>query len=323
MSFLTALLLLFVLVASIGSANVVDKAGRGHIFFDLGVVALAFLLLVNAIALRFLPAGQFASGLDLPDPAVATPMALGALWTVLVALRPFRRLLARFSRLNPDSAVHTLALVAAGLIGVNTAVTLSSGLTSLADNVVSASIGLVIGQGVVFILAALMGVGLFVRRDWPALLNRLGLTPIDGLMLRRAFLWTIGFVVFQAAVSAAYAATNPSELDLVDSINAVLLAEIDTVAEWFLLALASGIGEELLFRGALQPVFGLLPTTLLFTLPHVQYGITPIIGVIFIIGLVLGILRQRYGTTLVILIHVGYNFVLGLTALAATAVAGG
>ena len=41
------------------------------------------------------------------------------------------------------------------------------------------------------------------------------------------------------------------------------------------LGLAAGIGEETLFRGALQPRFGLLITSLLFALLHSQYGITP------------------------------------------------
>lgn len=36
----------------------------------------------------------------------------------------------------------------------------------------------------------------------------------------------------------------------------------------FLLALTSGIGEELLFRGALQPVLGLIPASILFGLAH-------------------------------------------------------
>jgi len=40
-------------------------------------------------------------------------------------------------------------------------------------------------------------------------------------------------------------------------------------AEISLLALASGLAEELFFRGALQPVLGLLPTSLIFGALHV------------------------------------------------------
>ena len=36
----------------------------------------------------------------------------------------------------------------------------------------------------------------------------------------------------------------------------------------FLLAVASGIGEELLFRGALQPIVGLVPASILFAMAH-------------------------------------------------------
>jgi hypothetical protein len=41
-----------------------------------------------------------------------------------------------------------------------------------------------------------------------------------------------------------------------------------TTAECLVLALASGIGEEAFFRGAMQPEFGLVPTSLCFALAH-------------------------------------------------------
>lgn len=310
---LIVLLLITLLIVIIGTANVVDSSGRGRLLFDSAVFFFGLLLLLYAIWL-----GQLSPDIAFVDSAIATPLYIGAFWIMAVALRPVRRLLGRVSRINPDAAVHTLALVATGLLVVNTAVTLSGGLDAFAENIVSAPISLVLGQNVIIIIAALLGVGLFIRRDWAAVVKRLGLTPLDGRQLRLAALWTVIFVIFQAVVGAFYAATNPSDADLLDTINTVLLAEIDTVGEWFLLALSSGVGEELLFRGALQPIFGLIPTTLLFTLPHVQYGITPITGVIFIFGLVLGLLRRRHGTTLVILIHTSYNFILGLIALAAS-----
>jgi membrane protease YdiL (CAAX protease family) len=40
------------------------------------------------------------------------------------------------------------------------------------------------------------------------------------------------------------------------------------VPEVLTIALASGVGEELLFRGALQPWIGLLPASILFALLH-------------------------------------------------------
>ena len=77
------------------------------------------------------------------------------------------------------------------------------------------------------------------------------------------------------------------------------------------------MGEEILFRGALQPVFGIVFTSLLFAVVHVQYGLTPITLAVFLLGLILGILRKRTNTTVTILVHFGYNFILGLMALLA------
>ncbi len=67
--------------------------------------------------------------------------------------------------------------------------------------------------------------------------------------------------------------------------------------------LTVGIGEELLFRGAIQPRFGLVQTAFLFATFHTQYGFTWLLLGVFANGLILGILRNRYGTTACILTH--------------------
>ena len=76
-----------------------------------------------------------------------------------------------------------------------------------------------------------------------------------------------------------------------------------------LLALLTGFSEEILFRGALQPVFGIVPTSLFFTIIHIQYTLTPATLIIFIVSLGLGWLRQHISTTSVIIAHIVYNFI--------------
>ncbi|MCI0342048.1 MAG: CPBP family glutamic-type intramembrane protease [Planctomycetales bacterium] len=58
------------------------------------------------------------------------------------------------------------------------------------------------------------------------------------------------------------------------------------------LALVSGIGEELLFRAALQPAVGLIPASLLFGLAHfpVRRELLPWSGLAALAGLALGAL---------------------------------
>jgi membrane protease YdiL (CAAX protease family) len=65
----------------------------------------------------------------------------------------------------------------------------------------------------------------------------------------------------------------------------------------FVLALASSVGEELFFRGALQPWLGLLPTTALFALVHIGPGLRflPWTVSAFVAGLGFGLLFQTFG----------------------------
>jgi membrane protease YdiL (CAAX protease family) len=90
---------------------------------------------------------------------------------------------------------------------------------------------------------------------------------------------------------------------------ASLLGPIGWKEAW-LIALASGVGEELLFRGALWPYLGLLGTTLLFGLVHVVprralWGY-PLFAAL--VGLLIGLLREASGSVLpCVIAHVVVN----------------
>jgi membrane protease YdiL (CAAX protease family) len=70
-----------------------------------------------------------------------------------------------------------------------------------------------------------------------------------------------------------------------------------TAREIFVLAAASSVGEELLFRGALLPMMGLLPSSALFAAMHVraQWRFLPWTIMSFIMGLAMGLLFVRLG----------------------------
>jgi hypothetical protein len=76
-----------------------------------------------------------------------------------------------------------------------------------------------------------------------------------------------------------------------------------------LIGVGAGLGEETLFRGAVQPILGIFPTSVLFASMHVQYGPSLLLGYIFVLSLGLGYLRRRFNTTASFLAHAGYNFV--------------
>ena len=124
-------------------------------------------------------------------------------------------------------------------------------------------------------------------------------------------------LLIQGTIGAIWALLDPEQAEQLGNLNEALLAGFDSVGEWLILALASGIGEEMLFRGALQPVFGLPITSLLFAIVHIQYGLTPITIVVFFLGLILGLVRRYSNTTVAIYVHFSYNFLLGLFSMLA------
>ncbi len=83
-----------------------------------------------------------------------------------------------------------------------------------------------------------------------------------------------------------------------------------SAGETLLLALASGIGEELFFRGALQPVVGLLPASLLFGVAHLVPSWPLALWSLFACGagLLFGMLFQHTGNLLApVVAHVAVN----------------
>src|SRR4030095_258280 len=78
-------------------------------------------------------------------------------------------------------------------------------------------------------------------------------------------------------------------------------------------AVVAGLGEELVFRGVLQPRLGILLPALMFTAVHaLQYNFAALLQVLFL-GVVFGLIRKRTNTTTSAIIHGGYDFVLLLT----------
>lgn len=330
MDLITSILLIFLLFGLlflILLANLLALRSRRYelLAFDIFLFLTNLPVLLLGILLMLLP------GVELQEPLtdigsgftnllqVGLVLTLMAGWAVLVAVGPVRRLLARILPIDPASPVHTLALVFAGYLAGQGALTLSQdGLSGLADTVEPASIMLIVLSEIMLAVLAFFGVGLLIRRNWSGLVERLGLWMPNLRQLIIAGAIIIALVIVQAVAAALWALLNPEQAEVLESVNTLLLSDMDTLWEWLLLALAAGIGEELLFRGALQPVMGLVGTSLLFALVHVQYGYTPFMLVVVFIAVILGLIRRYFSTTLAIIVHVGYDFTLGLLALLAT-----
>jgi uncharacterized protein len=215
---------------------------------------------------------------------------------------------------NPDSPVHTTAIVLALFETVNAVATfiLAGGIEGLAAELAETmTVETLLSSLLTYVLVALLGVGLFIRRDGQQTLQRLALKTVT---LRQLFIGSmIGFSVFWIVRGLEVAwmlVVSPEQFaEQSAAAEQLFLIFSNSLFAAFMLALTSSIGEEILFRGALQPVFGMFWTSIFFTLLHTQHTFTPATLLIFGLSLVFGWLRQRYNTTTAIVAHFVYNFV--------------
>jgi membrane protease YdiL (CAAX protease family) len=165
------------------------------------------------------------------------------------------------------------------------------------------------------LIVAFAGVGVFVARPFPAALQRLGLHVPSLSWLGISLGFILGLLVLGFAFDYASSLLAPQQTKAIQKVSDLLLHNVSTVPAIVALGLGAGIGEEVLFRGALLPRIGNFPSALLFASLHTQYAISLPTVEILILGLILGWLRRRSGTTECILVHAGYDIVVGLLQL--------
>ena len=275
----------------------------------LGIDAL-FLLgaLLTALVALIERQGSLSSGQDVPLSsgsnvnwmALAFSLAIIGFAALLVLLPPVRRALARILPINPTSIVHTTALSGAIYFTALSVIQLAFyGDLSNAGNLESVKIGHFEAwqQTLALVLLALCGVGIRIRRNGPATLERLALRWPTPRQIAVAAAAIIGLLLFDLLWSTGWQALDPAGYARVSDVSIQLLGGLLTPLGAVTLGLSAGIGEETLFRGALLPRFGLFLSSVLFMVAHVQYAFSPALVEIFVIGLVLGLVRQRANTT--------------------------
>lgn len=257
----------------------------------------------DGITSAFLPLGIWTTGI--------------ALLALLLVLPPVRRLIARAIPIDPTRVVHAVALQLgaltlwiSGAIAIFMPIVMSDpeGMETIGKATADAGLTGIWVQNAAFVVLSILGVGLWVSRDWRSALDRLGLTQ------RVSLRWWIGGSIAALAVAVLtdqlWTMLDPAgaaELGkLSDQLFGPLIAS-GGIAAALTIGLAPGIGEELLFRGAAQPRFGLVLTSVLFAAVHTQYTISPALGQILIVGLILGTVRIRAGTRTAILVHATFN----------------
>jgi membrane protease YdiL (CAAX protease family) len=230
-----------------------------------------------------------------------------------VLLRPVRSWVGRALPIDPDNVVHTTALVLS-IILFGTQVT-----TQLTTNVLGQvtagqqlqPIDLVV-QEIPFLLLALVGVGVFVRRDPGETLRRLGLVRPQLYQVFLALAAAGAFYAFSSGTDALAMRLTPDLSRQVGAASQRLFGQLGSPLGIATIALAAGICEETLFRGALQPRLGLIWTALLFTAVHSEYGVSLDAVAVFVLAVALGLIRLFTNTTTSAICHVGYNALVGI-----------
>jgi hypothetical protein len=162
-------------------------------------------------------------------------------------------------------------------------------------------VGSVVGLSVL----ALGAVGFLIRRDARATLERLGLRALRPSHLAVMVLGVVALYGLNAGTEAFQHRWLPEMWRHDQRISQLIVGGLGLGGS-LLLGLSAGVGEELAMRGALQPRLGLVLTSLTFAVLHVQYSWFGM-ATIFMLGVLLGVIRNRTSTTVAIMVHTLYD----------------
>jgi len=266
-------------------------------------------LVAAVIAAACVPAAavvwRFRIGLGTLSPflLVVALLAFGGALAVLL-VPPIGARILRAMGLDPASAVHRVVAVAFVLTVID-AVALFAELAESgpvqmpfypSDPLVSLMTDVAL---------ALAGVGFGLTRDRRATLARLDVRRITRRQLALAVLVALGFQLVIGVMEHLESVLLPSVHALEDRFGYDFVGLPPWVGA-VLTSVTAGVGEELLFRGALQPRLGVVLTAVLFGALHVQYQV-PGMVMIVLMGIALGLLKNRTSTTFTAVVHVLYD----------------
>lgn len=248
-------------------------------------------------------------------------LLIGSLLSGLSLFPRVRKFLSRLMPGDLDSTARVVGfwlyiLVLTLFVGVGANFDLLNELTALPQQEFTTSLnltpGLLLLSGLSFPLMALFGAGFPLKRSLRGVAVRLGLGPVR----RGHWVWICGFVAAAFVFDALFSVLlNTFSAGTEQKINQVLsmMAGVGQKSWLELLVLAisvgisAGVGEELLFRGLLQPVFGIFLSAALFASLHWQYGFTLALVQMLVWGIALGFVKNKTNTTVVILAHFLYD----------------
>lgn len=234
---------------------------------------------------------------------------ISAIFISLLLYEKFRKNLIKIARLNIDSENprHYFALLLFFSILFTSIISFlfvsETGKGLFKTEIVKISVLDIVINEIFYIAVAILGYGYLTRKNLTTTLNDLGVKKLSFSNFLFGFIVGIGLIFLVAILSLIFMNLGFEKEDpkwLKDLIN---------IQNAFIIGLSAGICEEILFRGALQPKFGIALTALLFTFLHLQYQASWALFIIFVVGIILGYVRKITDTTTTIVAHSTYNVV--------------
>ncbi len=328
---------LLALLAYLGSyyawAKVVTLLWLGGLIAGMGLVS--FGLAAQALTVGPIQPGVFPE--FVPGAALRIiAMVLGSGLAVCIAALGFipaaRRSLSRVLPLDPDSFVHMIALVsvvALTLLSFIPLVVLGEPLLLTIINQTNASGADLTGARddagllrdtlyalIWLVPGTIIAVGYGVRRNLGEALQRLGLVRPSWRQLAVSLVLAVLLVLAVQLLSLGIEWLWPAmgwprtDNEAFSELLAFAMSPIGAVV----IGVTAGLGEELAVRGVLQPKLGILLSNLFFTALHAfQYNWDSLL-IVFLLGTILGLIRQRTNTTTAAIVHGTYNFLLIMLA---------
>jgi CAAX protease family protein len=289
----------------------VGKPWAGHATGLLAGVTAGATFLIGALDLAGAGLVQVGSGVQ-PIPLDVGFMATGLVAATL-ASKPVRQRVARLLPIDPDSPVHAYALVLAVILfGSQVATIVSVDVLALDQTLPPTTLADLAANQAPYLILALAGVGIYIRRTPSGASERLGLVRPTWWQIVTALAAAGAFFAFIQGADYLSHVWTPQVASQVDKTTQHVFGGLAGPIGIAALALLPGICEEILFRGALQPRLGLLATAALFASIHTQYGLSFDALSVLVVAVGLGALRKYTNTTTSCVCHVSYNLLAGV-----------
>jgi len=233
-------------------------------------------------------------------------LALG-LGLTLPLIKPFRVQMARVTPIDPASAADMSASsIFLAVLGLLIALSFDA---PEPDAVEGVDYSTLIVQLLAFIGLSYVVVGTNLKRSFEQANRRLGLARPTWRTVAAGtgfFFLTILVNGLAGVLTEVFQPDTNNEIQQgLEDLTGEFRSPLGAVA----IGVSAGVGEELFFRGALQPKFGPVLTSLCFALLHTNYGISFVTLGVFGMGMIFGFMRLRYGTVAAMITHALVNFV--------------